>query len=326
MDDGSFLVGGSFDWVNSSLIHNLVLMSKDGRPYDPFDNRIADYNFNLGTGANGGVSRMKLLRSGKILILGQFSQFNGVARNQIARLNSDGTLDISFSSNISVSPGGFCGIEEQEDDRILISCQGSMTVNGKVRTGLARLNPDGSLDELFHPSFSGLPNDNIPVRGFKLQSDGRIIVFGTFERVNGIRRRGVAQLDRHGCIEKAFGCDFISGEFVVAAADFQADSKILIGGNFTSVNGYARNSMARIEGNVETNPVSNRFWQPCVLPEGVAMLTLNCMVGTNYVLQGSSNLVDWIDLTNFTAIHTFTDLQDFEVTNNPARFYRAWAE
>ena len=49
-----------------------------------------------GSGANGDVSAVTLQADGKILIGGIFTSVNGTARNRIARLNADGTLDTAF--------------------------------------------------------------------------------------------------------------------------------------------------------------------------------------------------------------------------------------
>ena len=56
-----------------------------------------DTGFNLGTGANGNVRTTALQPDGKILIGGDFTSYNGTARNYIARLNADGSLDTDFN-------------------------------------------------------------------------------------------------------------------------------------------------------------------------------------------------------------------------------------
>src|SRR5215203_5918117 len=48
---------------------------------------------------DGWVRAIALQRDGKILLGGQFTNVNGIARPRLARLNSDGSLDESFSAN-----------------------------------------------------------------------------------------------------------------------------------------------------------------------------------------------------------------------------------
>ncbi|MFN9940583.1 MAG: delta-60 repeat domain-containing protein, partial [bacterium] len=47
--------------------------------------------------ANGRVRALVLQPDGKILIGGDFTQYGNVARNRLARLNADGTLDLAFN-------------------------------------------------------------------------------------------------------------------------------------------------------------------------------------------------------------------------------------
>jgi Domain of unknown function (DUF5122) beta-propeller len=49
--------------------------------------------------ANGTVDVVVVQRDGKILIGGDFTTVLGVARNRIARVNTDGTLDTAFNPN-----------------------------------------------------------------------------------------------------------------------------------------------------------------------------------------------------------------------------------
>ncbi len=63
-----------------------------------------DTSFNVGAGANAGAAVRGLARAadGKVLVGGDFSSMGGTARNALARLNTDGTLDTSFLPAITV--------------------------------------------------------------------------------------------------------------------------------------------------------------------------------------------------------------------------------
>ena len=54
-------------------------------------------SFNPGAGANNSVHSVAIQQDGKVLIGGPFTLVNGVSRNRIARLNTDGSLDSSFN-------------------------------------------------------------------------------------------------------------------------------------------------------------------------------------------------------------------------------------
>jgi uncharacterized delta-60 repeat protein len=108
-----------------------------------------------GTGAINGVQAIALQPDGRILIGGNFTTYNGIARGALARLNSDGSLNTADGLNASVfSPTTglplpqVWAIAVQTDGKILIA--GYFTAyNGTPRGSMARLNYDGSLDTTF---------------------------------------------------------------------------------------------------------------------------------------------------------------------------------
>jgi hypothetical protein len=100
-----------------------------------------DTSFNPGSGFNMNVITTSIQADGKIIVGGGFTAFNGTARNRIARLNVNGSLDTGFN------PGsGFVDVEVrttsiQTDGKIIV---GGNFVNydGNCRHGIARLMGD----------------------------------------------------------------------------------------------------------------------------------------------------------------------------------------
>src|SRR5690554_437044 len=87
--DGKILVGGNFTAFNGTTQNRVIRLNSDGT---------LDTSFNIGIGFNGyTVHSITLQPDGKILVGGNFTAFNGTTQNRITRLNSDGTLDTSFS-------------------------------------------------------------------------------------------------------------------------------------------------------------------------------------------------------------------------------------
>src|SRR5690606_33198537 len=77
-----------------------------------------DPSFDHTTGPNEAVACVTVQPDGKILIGGGFTSYDGVPRNGIVRLNSDGSLDASFDPG---SGAGYVGdIKLQPDGKILI--------------------------------------------------------------------------------------------------------------------------------------------------------------------------------------------------------------
>jgi uncharacterized delta-60 repeat protein len=90
-DDGKIIIGGAFTSYNGSLTNRIIRLNTDGTP-DPL--------FNIGSGMNEEVSTLYIQPDGKILVGGFFSDFNGISVPTIIRMNTNGTLDNTFTSSI----------------------------------------------------------------------------------------------------------------------------------------------------------------------------------------------------------------------------------
>ena len=78
-----------------------------------------DPTFNVGSGADGSVYATSIQSDGKIIIGGGFTYYNGTSRNNIARLNTDGSLDNSFSQGTGASYYVY-DISTQSDGKIIM--------------------------------------------------------------------------------------------------------------------------------------------------------------------------------------------------------------
>ncbi len=203
-----------------------------------------DPTFNPGTGANSTVSAIAVQSDGKILVGGLLTTYNDVGRNRIARLNPDGSLDATFDPGVGADERVFA-IAVQGDGKILI---GGMftTYQGTARSGIARLNADGALDTSFDPGtgISGTPP--FSVRAMVAQSDGTILIGGSFTTYNGVSRNNIARLNANGSLDTGFAAGAGTNGDVLALT-VQSDSTILIGGSFTTYNSVARNEIARLD-------------------------------------------------------------------------------
>jgi len=75
------------------------------------------------------------------------------------------------------------------------------------------------------------------------QSDGRIIIGGTFNFVNGVRRNHIARLYPDGSLDMAWNPDADQAVYAVLVTS----TNILIGGFFTNVSGAARSKIAKLD-------------------------------------------------------------------------------
>ncbi len=201
-----------------------------------------DNTFNVGTGAAGRVVTSAMQLDGKMLIGGAFTTYNGTARNRIARVLRDGSLDTGFDPGTGVAANVNSFAIDGVGD---IYVGGAFTTyNGTGRNRIARVNSDGSLDTGFDPG-TGF-NGNV-VR-IALQADGKLLCVGDFTSFNGTARSRVARLNTDGTLDTSFNPG-TGANFLVTSVAVQSDGKILIGGYFNNYNGTLVVALARLNTN-----------------------------------------------------------------------------
>ena len=186
---------------------------------------------------NDTVRAIAVQPDGKVIIGGDFTQVEGVTRNRIARLNADGTLDTGFDPNVTA--GNVNSIVLQADGRILVGGNFSQ-VGGQQRNNIFRLNTDGTLDMNFAPPVQG------SVFTIAVQTDGKILVGGFFNRFGfgpDDNVGSIIRLNTDGTLDTPFNP---MANDPVRSIVLQADGKILVGGDFTNIDGQTRNRIARL--------------------------------------------------------------------------------
>ncbi len=178
LPDGKIVVGGEFNTFNGTPRARLARLHPDGS---------LDTTFDPQTGPDQAVFAVPVQPDGKIVIAGQFSNYNGVSISRIARVNVDGLLDNAFTPGTGASNHLKTAVL-QADGKILIT--GIFTnYNGMSRSGFARINPDGSPD----PSLiSGLVSTQ--VNALALEAGGKILLGGTFTEYQATPRGHVARV------------------------------------------------------------------------------------------------------------------------------------
>ena len=247
--DGRMIVGGylnSFNLNCNRISRNRIArLNADGS---------LDTTFDPGTGFDGIVECLALQPDGKVIVGGNYANFNGIPRRSVARLNADGSLDFAFNSlnGFSLSGGPVYSLALQPDGKVIVG--GIFTAfNGMPRFSITRLNADGSLDITFNPG-TGFLDSSVPynagIRSLALQPDGKVIAGGNFTGYNGTARNYIVRLNGNGSLDATFNLGTGLGfNGVVTALALQPDGKVIAAGFFTSFNGTSLNRIARLNGN-----------------------------------------------------------------------------
>jgi uncharacterized delta-60 repeat protein len=243
-NDGKMIVGGSFQRYNETKVLRIARLNTNGT---------IDDTFKIGTGTNNTIQKMILQKDGKIIIGGDFSMYNGVARGGIVRLNVNGSVDTTFNPGTGLKNllGSLSAIEIQQDGKIIIG--GRFTsFNGTNINRIARLNADGTLDASFNVG-TGV---NEKIYCISIQSDGRIIIGGNFISYNGVNTNRIACLNPDGSLNSAFK-QGMGADTVINSISLQSDGKLILGGLFNSYNGSVSKGIARLNTDGSIDPTFN---------------------------------------------------------------------
>lgn len=198
-----------------------------------------DNSFNpsdLGVYAQDLGKRGVILDNGKILTSRDGTE-------GIYRLNSDGSSDNSFTKTpepLTTSAKFFFANKLSGNYIVPVNSQSSPD-----NTSLKSYNSDGSSSSSFTPPIFLYNNGYARINKIYFLSDGKILVFGSFNSVNGTWSPNMVRLNANGSVDTTFniGTGFF-GETTAFA--LQSDGKYVVGGNFSYFNGVSKEKMVRL--------------------------------------------------------------------------------
>ncbi len=161
---------------------------------------------------------------GKLLIGGEFVGVDGAARNRLARLNADGTLDANFNIGAGAD-GAVNSLAVQPDGKILVAGDFGH-FDGVACDSVVRLNRNGRVDNSFRPQIGHY------LSCVAVQPDGRILVGGSFTNVEGATRVGIARLNPDGSLDPGFNAAgaVTNSDYGITSILIQPDGRILVAG------------------------------------------------------------------------------------------------
>src|SRR5438477_192924 len=229
--DGRIVVAGRFTSFNGFTHNCICRLNANGS---------VDQTFGLGNGITNAALALALQTDGRIIVGGQFSDVDLTQRINLARLNNDGSVDLSFDPGNGPN-GDVNAIVIQPDGRIIIGGT-FIGYNGFARGGVARVLGNGALD----PSFDSSVGTGGNVFALALQHNGQIVLGGRFAQYSGTNRTFIARVFGDGSLD--FGFNPVPNSWVQSLA-VERDDRILVGGFFIGINTVGRNRIARLNTN-----------------------------------------------------------------------------
>jgi uncharacterized delta-60 repeat protein len=205
LPDGKIVIGGSFPPVGGVASSGLARLQSDGT---------IDSGFHPPTQYVFDHSTLGLDLGGNVLATVYRPETFGYA---ILRLQTTGSIDPSYNAP---APYGINTIVLQPDGKELVAGPFE-EIQHNDRTGLARVNPDGSLDTSFFPIFTR------PGTVFTLATQfDKVIAGGGFTRVNGPFVGSIVRLNEDSTLETSFQTKVIAGNTL--RVETQSDGKLVV--------------------------------------------------------------------------------------------------
>jgi uncharacterized delta-60 repeat protein len=274
MDNGKIMISG----MQGSRV--LFRLNSDGTTDSSFESPVI-----TNTLGSPSFRDFILKNDGKVIVTGYFNTINSVRNNAIARLNSNGSVDLTYGPDIQTDFGtGGVYAQKLSNGKYIVQFVSTISSTNRfvrfnsddtvdstfsappmnlplypgfeqfvidnqdrVVTPAFRLNYNGSLDASYPPAELARPSH---VTTLALQSDGKVIVAGDFTKANSAQRAGFARLKTDGSNDSSFnvGSGFTGSGIsnLPNVIAVQPDGRILVAGEFRKFNGVDVRKLVRL--------------------------------------------------------------------------------
>jgi uncharacterized delta-60 repeat protein len=223
---------------NNTPVNRLVKLNQD---------LTIDYTFTGGTGFNADFYAYQSITQqpdGKLIVTGNFTQYSGVSFNRIVRLNTDGSVDTTFTGGTGFNNISLGSAVDSLGRIVIVGYFNSY--NGNSAPRIVRLNSDGTFDGTFTIG-SGFNNTGIQVL---MNPDDTMYISGYFDTYNGTSvTPRIVKLLSTGAIDTSF-----TGGTGFNTVGYQPNGFIRISGEtsfynfgyFTSYSGISANRIIKL--------------------------------------------------------------------------------
>lgn len=225
------------------LMRQMVRMNMDGSMdqtfhYDPATKQSPN-------AANGNINDAIQMPDGKLVLVGTFTTFNGIAKRRVVRINLDGSVDNTFNTGNGADDEITSITYNAATNKILLG--GTFkTFNGQPRAGVAMLDADGALTTGFtFPTLSG------GIVNFAGQlNNGKIIVTGSFNLYRNILRQGFMVLNPDGTLASGYNNTGVfqgTVEKMIETTSTAGNPAVILVGNIFRFDNIPAKNIIRVE-------------------------------------------------------------------------------
>ncbi len=216
---GTLYFGGQFTDYNGTAINRIVSINENGT---------IRTSFNVGTGISGTTVpqvRIIIATQGNIYVFGEFSNYNGTARNRVISLNYTGGINAAFNVGTGFNDVVIDAIVDDKKPEIIYVCGLFTTYKGITQRKIIAVDTNGTA----LPSFSaGTSVNGTPLSLQNVEND--LLVAGNFQTYKGNVANSIIR------INKTTGNKSILGSFNLLGSAFGTtllkSNKILFTGSF----------------------------------------------------------------------------------------------
>lgn len=253
--DGKIVVGGYFTTVEGQKRNRIARLNPNGSLDTTFNIGGAGCEGVLGVAIDGNpdpfVMWCEVLPTGRILAVGNFTNYNTTQAWGIIAIKPDGSRDTSFDIGGTGLDSWGRVIKPLANGQIMVGGW-FQNYRGKNSNRIVRINSDGSPDN----SFNAFYGDRTAIYSIVEQSNGQLITSGHSLNQEGLFTREVERLNMDGSFDPSWpGFTNEKTESLLLLAN----GKVVVGGNFSQVNGQPRKGIARFnaDGSLDTTFIAD---------------------------------------------------------------------
>ena len=298
--------GGIFDRIGGRSVENIASL-------DPITGAARTWFVGGFTSQFGSVVQAIAASGTTVYLGGIFTGVGGMPRESLAAIDAATGTVTDWNPNASFAPSVTAISSLALDTDRLYFSGDFRTVGGLSRTNLA------AVDLVQGAATAWNPGADTAVETLVLAA-GTVYAGGAFSSIGGATRRGLVELDATSGTVSGWNPN---PDSTVEALTISGNL-LFVGGGFRSISGEARPRLAAF---ASSEPALPRIESSSVrrMPDGRIAFQIDAQPGLSVIVQGSSNLVNWLDLQTTNATGASIDFVDSTATNLVRRFYRLQA-